>query len=82
MKFQFNGRLTIFKLILIFVIFVKVNHSMQYTFYKYEGTGNDFIFIDNRQNNFPKNDIKLIEKLCDRRFGIGADGFILFDNKR
>ena len=53
---------------------------MQYTFYKYEGTGNDFIFIDNRQNNFPKNDIKLIEKLCDRRFGIGADGLILLEN--
>jgi len=53
---------------------------MKYTFYKYEGTGNDFIFIDNRQNNFPKNDIKLIEKLCDRRFGIGADGLILLEN--
>ena len=53
---------------------------MQYTFYKYEGTGNDFIFIDNRQNNFQKNDIKLIEKLCDRRFGIGADGLILLEN--
>ena len=80
MKFQFNGRLTIFKLILIFAIFVGVNHAMKYTFYKYEGTGNDFIFIDNRQNNFPKNDIKLIEKLCDRRFGIGADGLILLEN--
>ena len=53
---------------------------MQFTFYKYEGTGNDFIFIDNRQNNFQKNDIKLIEKLCDRRFGIGADGLILLEN--
>ncbi len=53
---------------------------MKYTFYKYEGTGNDFIFIDNRQNNFPKKDIKLIEKLCDRRFGIGADGLILLEN--
>jgi diaminopimelate epimerase len=80
LKFQFNGRLTIFKLILIFAIFVGVNHAMKYTFYKYEGTGNDFIFIDNRQNNFPKNDIKLIEKLCDRRFGIGADGLILLEN--
>ena len=53
---------------------------MQFTFHKYEGTGNDFIFIDNRQNNFPKTDVKLIEKLCDRRFGIGADGLILLEN--
>ena len=53
---------------------------MQTTFYKYEGTGNDFIFIDNRQNSFPKNNIQLIEKLCNRRFGIGADGLILLEN--
>lgn len=53
---------------------------MQVDFYKYQGTGNDFIFIDNRQDIFPKNDTKLISKLCDRRFGIGADGLILLEN--
>lgn len=36
--------------------------------------------IDNRSNFFPKDNIKLIEKLCDRRFGIGADGLILLEN--
>ena len=52
---------------------------MNLQFYKYQGTGNDFIMIDNRSNTFPKNDIQLINKLCDRQFGIGADGLILME---
>lgn len=49
-------------------------------FHKYHGTGNDFIMIDNRGKNFPKEDTSLVEKLCTRRFGIGADGLILIEN--
>jgi len=53
---------------------------MLLTFLKYQGTGNDFILVDNRSENFPKKDAKTISFLCDRRLGIGADGLILLEN--
>lgn len=48
-------------------------------FYKYQGTGNDFILIDNRDLSFNK-DQDYIAQLCNRRFGIGGDGLILLEN--
>lgn len=51
---------------------------MQVHFYKYEATGNDFVLLDNRQANI-KLSTAQIQKICDRRFGVGADGLMLIE---
>ena len=50
------------------------------TFYKYQGTGNDFVMVDNRQLVISKDNQSLINSLCNRRFGVGGDGLILLEN--
>ena len=54
---------------------------MNLHFFKYQGTGNDFILADNRKNEYSSLTTEQIHKLCDRRFGIGADGLMLLNEK-
>lgn len=52
---------------------------MNIHFHKYQGTGNDFIIIDNRSASL-KLSTKEIAFLCDRHFGVGADGLMMLEN--
>ena len=56
----------------------------KFDFYKYQGNGNDFIIIDSRNNHLFRsllsNKSFNVKKLCDRNFGIGADGLIFIVN--
>ena len=54
---------------------------MKITFYKYHGTGNDFIIVDNRSGAIHFS-LEQIKHICHRRFGIGADGLILLNTKQ
>ena len=56
---------------------------MKLDFIKMSGSGNDFIFIDNRKGLIDSNDPKVLSelalKLCARRTGVGADGLVLIE---
>jgi diaminopimelate epimerase len=53
---------------------------MNMSFSKYQGTGNDFILVDNRSGTFSNISREEIKRICDRRFSIGADGLMLLNH--
>ncbi len=57
-----------------------MTRMIEIPFHKYQGTGNDFIMVDNRSQLIDRNDKQYAQKLCDRKFGIGSDGLILIEN--
>jgi diaminopimelate epimerase len=52
---------------------------MKLQFYKYQGAGNDFVVLDNRDNKYEALSRHQVRFLCDRKFGIGADGLMLLE---
>src|SRR4051794_25498149 len=52
---------------------------MKIEFYKYQGTGNDFVIMDNRQGEYSDLKTEQVKFICERRFGIGADGLMLLN---
>jgi len=52
---------------------------MRIKFYKYHGTGNDFIILDNRNNEYDELTTAQVKFMCSRHFGIGADGLMLLN---
>ena len=49
-------------------------------FSKLQGTGNDFVVIDDRENRYLGREEEIAKKLCDRHFSIGADGILIVRN--
>lgn len=54
---------------------------MKIEFYKYHGTGNDFVILDNRNNEYPTLTTRQVKHICSRHFGVGADGLMLLSHK-
>jgi diaminopimelate epimerase len=54
---------------------------MHIDFKKYQGTGNDFVMVDNLDGRYDSLSIKDVQLICNRKFGVGADGLIRLNSK-
>lgn len=53
--------------------------NLKLPFYKYQGAGNDFIMVDNRDLSYKHNEPSKLARICDRRFGVGGDGIMFLE---
>lgn len=75
----------LFKMIIFnsYVSLIRYKLIMKLNFFKYQGAGNDFIIIDKYTTNYLIDETSsFIKKLCNRKFGIGADGIIFIEKDK
>ncbi len=54
----------------------------EFHFQKWQATGNDFVIVDNRDRQINNYSPHIVKKICDRKFGVGADGFMILKTSR